>query len=191
MMGVQPAHMMGGQPAHIMGGQPEHMMGRQPAHMMGGQTAHMMGGQSPQMMGQPQIRPPLQGVIGSVPSPQPPIIQNSEMHIPRQVMPPQVINQEVPMPTVIQAPAPPPCSTDVITTEMEYQEVLPAQKVVYEQVVIPMPKVITAPAPPPCSTDVIVHDVSSVPQQPQPRRIPQRPAHNTIQRQNYQPRFLE
>jgi len=190
LMGGKPAHMTSGQPAQMMGGQPAHMMGEQPAHMMGGQPLQMMGGQPPQMMGQPQIGSHFQGVLGSVPSAQPPIIQDSGAHIPRQAMPPRVVNQEVPMPTVIQAPAPPPCSTDILTTEMEYQEVLPAQKVVYEQVVIPMPKVITAPAPPPCSTDMFVQDVHSVPQQLQPSRSPQRPTHNTIQPQNYQPRFL-
>jgi len=156
---------------------------------MGGQPAHIMGGQPPQMMGQPQRGTTLQGVVASVPSAQPPIIQDSGMHIPQQVMPPRVINQEVPMPTVIQAPAPPPCSTNVIGTEMEYQEILPAQTVVYGQVVMPVPKVITAPAPPPCSTDMLVQDVRSA-QQPQPRRIPQQPAHNPIQPKNYQPTFL-
>jgi len=173
-----------------MGGQPAHIMAAQPAHILGGQPAHILGGQPPQIMGQPQLGTSFQGVVDSLPSAQPPIIiQDSGVHIPQQVMPPRVINQEVPMPTVIQSPAPPPCSTDVISREMEYQEILPAQKVVYEQVVMPVPKAITAPAPPPCSTDILVQDLNYA-QQPQPRRIPQQPAHNPIQPQNYKPRFL-
>jgi len=96
----------------------------------------------------------------------------------------QVIHQEVPMPTVIQAPAQPPCSTDVIVPQSRYEEVYPAEKVVYESIVVPMPKVIEAPLPPPCTTDVVVHDMQPA-QHSKPRRVVQQTPHT----QYLQPRF--
>jgi len=157
--------------------------------MIVGPSSQLMGRQSPQMMSRLMMESPLQGVLGSMPVAQPQIMKGSQMHIPQQVMPPRMINMEVPMPTVIQAPAPPPCTTDIIVPQTQYEEILPAQKVMYEQVMMPIPNVVTAPAPPPCTTDLLVQEVRTVPQQPQPR-IPQQPANSRIPPQYQQPRFL-
>jgi len=163
--------------------------------MMGGQgrsTQPFIGRQLPQMLSQPPMGPPLgpqlQDVSGVMPAAQHQIIQGPAIHVPQQIMPTRVINQEVQMPTVIHAPAPPPCSTDVIVPQTQYEEILPAQKVVYEQVLMPMPNSITAPAPPPCPMGTLVEDVIAA---PQTGRFPQQPMNGRVHPHNQQLRFKE
>jgi len=143
----------------------------------GGPSPLEMGVSSPQIMSQTNMGSPLQGLSSAM---QPQVIQGSALHIPQQVMPPQVINQEV---RTVQTSAQPLCQTSVVLPPT--QEILQPHKVV-----MPLPTVIRAPALPPCPTNMLVQKVRSSPQRPEIRTFAPQATHSRIQPQHQQPRFL-